>query len=169
MGSAVSKNNKDYINNNWDDIKCSPMAPFLQMIGIAPGNSNETVNTCKASEFSSQFNSSMTEHINMTGKLTSGLNSVSTTMDKFRMVIASMEQRAFDDLSQIATQIFAIYVKIGNLFYILIKNLMNIMNIFKSTVGVAASISNLLIAFIDLLRVPVNSTIDFVQFFTRGI
>jgi phage-related minor tail protein len=169
MGHAVSKSNKDYINNNWDDLKCSPIGPFLQMIGVAPGNSSDTSSTCKSAEFSSQFNSSMTEHVNMTGKLTSGLNVISATMDKFRTVIASMEQRAFKDLSQVATQIFTIYVKIGNIFYVLIKNLINIMGIFKQTVNVGAAISKLLIAFMNLLRVPVNGVINFVQFFTRGI
>ena len=168
MGGAISKSNKNYINENWDQLKCSPIGPFLQMLGIAPGSASETSNLCKSSAFSSQFNSSMTEHVNMTGKLTSGLDVVNSTMDKFRNVIASMEQRAFEDLSNIATQIFTIYVKIGNIFYVMIKNLVNIMGIFKQTVNVAASISKLLIAFMNLLRVPVNGVINFVQFFTRG-
>jgi phage-related minor tail protein len=169
MGSAISKSNKDYINDNWEEIKCSPLGPFLQMIGIAPGNASDTSSLCKSAEFSSQFNSGMTEHINMTNKLTDGLNSVSTTMNKFRVVLASMEQRAFDDMSNIATQIFNIYVKIGNIFYVMVKNLINIMSIFKATVNLGASITKLLIAFINLLRVPVNSVIGMVDFFTRGI
>ena len=126
MGSAISKSNKDYINDNWDQLKCSPIGPFLQMLGIAPGNATETSNLCKSSAFSAQFNSSMTEHVNMTGKLTEGLSSISSTMDNFRKVIASMEQSAFNDLSQIATQIFKIYVKLGNIFYVMVKNLINI-------------------------------------------
>jgi hypothetical protein len=167
MGSAVSKSNKDYINNNWDEIKCSPLGPFLQMIGIAPGNASDTSSLCKSAEFSSQFNSSMTEHINMTNSLSGGLNVINSTINKFRTVIASMEQRAFEDISTIATQIFTIYVKIGNIFYIMVKNLINIMSIFKASVNVGASIAKLLIAFIDLLRVPVNSLIGLISFFTR--
>jgi phage-related minor tail protein len=138
------------------------------MIGIAPGSASETSSLCKSAEFSSQFNSGMTEHINMTDKLSGGLNVVNSTMNKFRTVIASIEQRAFEDISNIATQIFTIYVKIGNIFYVIIKNLINIMNIFKATVNLGASISKLLIAFINLLRVPVNALIGLISFFTRG-
>jgi len=167
MGSAVSKSNKDYINNNWNSIKCSPLGPFLQMVGIAPGNSNETASLCKSAEFSSQFNSGMLEHINMTNKLSGGLNIVNSTMNKFRTVIASIEQRAFEDISNIATQIFTIYVKIGNIFYVIVKNLINIMNIFKATFNLAASISKLLIAFINLLAKPINGVINFVRVFKR--
>jgi hypothetical protein len=169
MGHTVSKSNKDYVNNNWDELKCSPLGPFLQMIGIAPGDASSTSTQCKSSEFSSQFNSSMTEHINMTNKLTSNMNMISTTINSFRKVIASMEQRAFQDLSNIATQIFNIYVKIGNLMYVIIKNLINIMNIFKQTVNFGSAIAKLLIAFIDLVRVPVNGILDLINFFTRGI
>jgi hypothetical protein len=167
MGSAISKSNKDYINNNWDEIKCSPVGPILQMIGIAPGNANETSSLCKSAEFSSQFNSSMTEHINITSKLSGGLSSISSTVNKYRSVIASMEQRAFEDISSVATQIFTLYVKIGNIFYVLVKNLINIMSIFKATVNLSASISKLLIAFIDLLEIPVNATIGLIEIFTR--
>jgi hypothetical protein len=167
MGAAISKSNKEYINNNWDQLKCSPIGPFLQMLGIAPGNSTETSNLCKSSAFSSQFNSSMTEHVNMSGKLTSGLNVVSETMNNFRKVIASMEQRAFNDISMIATQIFTIYVKIGNIFYTMVKNLINIMNIFKATVNFGSSIAKLLISFMNLLRYPVNGVINLAQAFMR--
>ena len=167
MGSAVSKSNKDYVNNNWDQLKCSPLGPFLQMIGIAPGDPNSTLNSCRSSEFSSQFNSSISEHLNISNKLSSGLNIISSTVNKVRKVIASMEQRAFDDISKIATEIFKIYVKIGNIFYIIIKNLINIMNIFKNTVNFGASIADLLISFIDLIRDPVNIAISIISFFAR--
>lgn len=169
MGLAISKSNKDYINNNWNEIKCSPLGPLLQIIGIAPGNASETSSMCKSAEFSSQFNSSITEHINLTNQLTGGLSNITSTVNDFRKVIASMEQRAFEDLSNIATQIFTIYVKIGNIFYVVLKNLINIMNIFKATVNLGASITKLLIAFMNLLRVPVNSLIGLTHFFTRGI
>ena len=167
MGSAISKSNKEYINSNWNKLKCSPIGPFLQMLGVGPGNSGETYSQCKASEFSSQFNSSMTEHLDMTKKLSGGLDSIRGTLNSFRKVIASIEQRAFDDLSMLATQIFTIYVKIGNLFFIIVKHLINIINIFKSTIDFGASISKLLIAFINLLRKPVNGVISLVRMFKR--
>lgn len=167
MGAAISKSNKDYINNNWNQLKCSPIGPFLQMTGIAPGNSGETSSQCKSSAFSSQFNSSMTEHTSMTSKLTDGMGSITSTINNFRKVIASMEQKAFNDLSQVATQIFSIYVKIGNIFHVIIKNLVNILNIFKKTVILGASISKLLIAFINLLEKPFNAVLGIVSAFTR--
>ena len=167
MGSAVSKSNSDYINKNWNKLRCSPIGPFLQMIGIAPGSSGSTANLCKSSAFSSQFNSSMTDHLNMSKKLTGGMGAITSKINGFRKVIASMEQRAFEDLSKVASKIFAIYVKIGNIFYVLIKNLINIMNIFKKTVDLGASISKLLIAFMNLLEVPVNFAINITELFAR--
>jgi len=167
MGAVVSKSNKDFINENWDQLKCSPLGPFLQIIGVAPGDPNSTSTQCKSAEFSSQFNISMIEHLNITNQLTSSLNIVQDTMNKFRTVIASMEQRAFNDVSMIATEIFNIYVKIGNMMYVIIKNLINIMNIFKATVNFGAAISKLLIAFIDLVRQPVNAILGLINLFRR--
>lgn len=167
MKQLVFPSTQNLVDKEWDKLKCSPIGPLLQMLGIAPGNVNDTSNLCKSSAFSSQFNSSMTEHINMTGKLTSGMGVINDTLNKFRNIIASMEQRAFEDLSNIATQIFTIYVKIGNIFYVMIKNLINIMNIFKKTVDFGASITKLLIAFINLTGSIINGIIDFVNFFRR--
>lgn len=156
MKQLVFPSTQSLVDKEWDKLKCSPIGPFLQMLGIAPGDVNETSNLCKSSAFSSQFNSSMTEHVNMTGKLTSGMGVLSSTIDKFRNVIASMEQRAFQDLSNIATQIFTIYVKIGNIFYVMVKNLINIMNIFSKTVDFGASIAKLLLAFMNSIRGLLN-------------
>ncbi len=167
MKQIVFPSTQDLIDKEWDKLKCSPLGPLLQMLGIAPGNVNETSNLCKSSAFSSQFNSSMTEHVNMTSKLTSGMGIINDTMNKFRNIIASMEQRAFEDLSNIATQIFTIYVKIGNIFYVMIKNLINIMNIFKKTVDFGASITKLLLAFINLVRLPINGMIRLQNAFRR--
>lgn len=167
MGNAVSKTNSDYINKNWNKLKCSPLGPFLQMLGLAPGSSGSTSNLCKSSEFSSQFNSSMTDHLNMSKKLTGGMDAITSKMNGFRKVIASMEQRAFQDLSNVATKIFTIYVKIGNIFYVLIKNLINIMNIFKKTINLGTSVTVLLIAFINLLEKPVNLAISITKLFAR--
>jgi len=169
MGGAVSKNNKSHVNNNWDKLKCSPIGPFLQMLGIAPGSPSSTSNKCKSAAFSSQFSSSMSGHTKSTNKLSGGLNSMQNMMQSFRKVIANIQQQALKNVSMIATQIFNIYVKIGNLFYVIIKNLINIMAIFKSTVNLGASITKLLIAFMNLLRVPINGVISFVDFFKRGI
>lgn len=167
MKQLVFPSTQNLVDKEWDKLKCSPIGPLLQMLGIAPGNVNDTSNLCKSSAFSSQFNSSMTEHINMTGKLTSGMGIINNTLDKFRNIIASMEQRAFEDLSNIATQIFTIYVKIGNIFYVMVKNLINIMNIFKKTIDFGASITKLLIAFINLAGSIINGFIGIINFFRR--
>ena len=169
MGSAISKSNSDYINQNWNKLKCSPIGPFLQMIGVAPGSSGSTSSACASSAFSSQFNSSMTDHLNMSSKLTSGMDVINSKINGFRKVIASMEQRAFQDLANIATKIFTIYVKIGNIFYVLIKNLINIMTIFKKIVHLGASVSKLLISFMNLLEKPVNFAINITKLFARKL
>jgi len=154
--SVVTTSNKNLINDNWNKLKCSPLGPFLQMVGLAPGNVNETSNLCKSSAFSSQFNSSMNEHTNMTKSLTGNMNKFQETLNKIRNVIASIEQRAFENLSNIATKIFGLYVKIGGLLFLVIKHLVNISTIFKATINFGASIAQLLIAMINLIRVPIN-------------
>jgi len=165
----VQKSTKNKVNNNWNSLKCSPIGPFLQLIGIAPGDPKETANTCKSSEFSSQFSSSMTEHINVTGKLTSGLDSIRNTMQSFRKMFVMIQQQMFKQLSVVATQLFTLYVKIGNIFYVIVKHIINILNIFKGVVNLGSSITKLLLAFVNLLRGPVNAIDDIQQFFTRGI
>ena len=57
MGNIVSKKNKEYINSNWGELKCSPVGPLLQSIGLAPGDPTSTANKCQSSSFSNQFNS----------------------------------------------------------------------------------------------------------------
>jgi hypothetical protein len=126
------------------------------MIKIAPGDITKTLNECRSSSFSSQFNSSMKDNINSQKKLTGGLNVVHDTLGKFRKIIATIQQQAFKDLSRIATLIFSLYVKIGNIFFIITQQLVNILNIFKSTVNTTAAIAKLLIAFINLIRIPFN-------------
>jgi hypothetical protein len=167
MGATISNTNKKYINDNWDKLKCSPIGPFLQMLGIAPGDVNNTSNMCTSSQFSTMFNASIVNQLNVTNKLSKGMNIVSDTLNSFRTVIASIQQKAFEDISNIAKIIFGIYVKIGNIFFLMIKHLTNIMKIFKQTINFATSISILLISFINLLRKPVNGVIDFVNAFKR--
>ena len=55
MGNGVSKSNKDYINDNWNHLKCTPIGPFLQLIKVAPGNMKDTSEECKSNSFSSQL------------------------------------------------------------------------------------------------------------------
>jgi methyl-accepting chemotaxis protein len=155
-------------NTNWNKLKCTPIGPFLQMIGIVPGNANDTANKCKSSAFSSQFNSSMTEHVNSTNQLASGMGTMTHTIQNIRGVLYNIRQQALNDLRMIFKQIFNIYIKIGNIFYVMIKHLVSIMEIFKAVVGVGTAISSLLIDFINLIREPINGINDMVQFFARG-
>jgi hypothetical protein len=167
MGAAISKNNKDYINENWDKLKCSPIGPYLQMMGIAPGNANDTATECKSSEFSSQFNSSMTEHLNVSKQLAGGMNIVSGQINTIRKVLANIQQEAFKDLSMVATKIFNIYIKIGQLMKLAMEQFTNILKIFKQFINVGAYSAKLLIGLINLIRIPVNGINNLIKMFTR--
>ena len=156
MGSAISTSNTNYINENWDKIKCSPIAPYLQMLGVAPGNANDTATECKASDFSSQFNSSMTEHLNVSNELAGGMSIITNQMNSVRSVIANIQQQALKDLSMVATKIFGLYKQIGQLMSLIIKHLTNILKIFKEVVKVTAFSIELLMQLINVIADPVN-------------
>ena len=162
MGGVISKTNKDYVNKKWGKLKCSPVGPLLQAMGIAPGNATDTANSCQSNSFSTQFNSSMSDQLNATSKLNEGMSSINGTMNKFRTVIANMQQKVFEDLSKVATMIFSIYVKIGNIIMVLNKNLLNIVNVFKHLVNTGAAVVILLMSFMNLIRVPINGLIKFI-------
>jgi hypothetical protein len=167
MGSAVSTSNKDYINGNWDKIKCSPIAPYLQMMGIAPGNANDTATECKSSDFSSQFNSSMTEQLNVSNKLAGGMSIITNQINSIRAVLTNIQQEAFNDLSMIATKIFGLYKKIGQLMSLIIQHLTNILKIFKQVINIGGYSSRLLISLINLISYPINGINDLVTMFSR--
>jgi phage-related minor tail protein len=156
MGAIISSTNRDYINQNWDKLKCSPIAPFLQMAGVAPGDSNDTSNSCKSAEFNAMFNSGMLDHVKNTNLLTESFGKISNELNSFRAVIANIQQQAFKDLSVVASKLFEIYVKIGNIFMVLIKHIRNILQILKHTVNTGANLMRMVIALINLIRVPVN-------------
>ncbi len=156
MGAIISSTNRDYINQNWDKLKCSPIAPFLQMAGVAPGDANETSNACKSAEFNAMFNSGMLDHVKNTNLLTESFGKISNELNSFRAVIANIQQQAFKDLSVVASKLFEIYVKIGNIFMVLIKHIRNILQILKHTVNTGANLMRMVIALINLIRVPVN-------------
>ena len=167
MGITVSKSNTDYINENWDKIKCSPIAPYLQMIGIAPGNANDTATECKSNDFSSQFNSSMTEHLNVSNKLAGGMSIITNQITSIRTVLATIQQQAFKDLSMVATKIFNIYKQIGQLMSLIIKHLTNILKINKDLINIGGYSSRLLVSLINLLVNPINKINDLVKMFGR--
>jgi len=167
MGSAISTSNKDYINENWDKIKCSPIAPYLQMMGVAPGNANDTATECKSSDFSSQFNSSMTEHLNVSNQLAGGMSIITNQITSIRSVLANIQQEAFNDLSMVATKIMNIYKQIGQLMTLIIKHLTNILKINRDLINIGGYSSRLLVALINLISVPINGINDLVTMFSR--
>ena len=167
MGSAISTSNKSYINENWDKIKCTPIAPYLQMMGIAPGNANDTATECKASDFSAQFNSSMTEHLNVSNELAGGMSIITNQITSIRSVIANIQQESFNDLSMVATKIFDIYKQIGQLMTLIIKHLTNILKIFKEVVNIGGYSSRLLIALINLISYPINGISNLIGMASR--
>lgn len=152
----ISSNNKDFIDKNWDQLKCSPLAPFLQMIGVAPGDPDDTSASCKSSEFNSMFNSSMSEHANNMNLLNNSFGAISNQLNVFRGVVANLQQEAFKDLSNVASKLFEIYVKIGNIFMVIAKHMKNLLNILKSSVDTGANLMKLVISLINLIRVPIN-------------
>jgi len=154
--SIVSKSNKNFINDNWGKLKCSPIGPFIQMIGLAPGDPTKTSQDCKSSEFNAQFGSSMFSTNKLTSKLGFNINLITDQLQSFRKIISTIQQEAFKDLSQVAGRLVDIYAKIGKLFFILIKHLKNILRIFKESVNLGAGVTKLTIAFINLLRNPIN-------------
>ena len=85
MGNVISTKNKEYINSNWGDLKCSPVGPFLQSAGLAPGDPSKTSNQCQSDSFGSQFNSSMTDQFKATDKLNAGLGQVTGTIDNIEI------------------------------------------------------------------------------------
>ncbi len=157
MVSFVSQSNQDYIDENWGSLKCSPIGPFLQSMGIAPGDPNETSQACKSSEFNSQFSSNMAGTNQATSGLTSGLNAVTGQITNIKKVLAGIQQQAFKDLSSVANKIFDLYVKLGSILFIMIKHIVNILKIFKSSVKLGSAVTKLLLSFINLLRVPLNA------------
>lgn len=152
----ISQSNIDYIDKNWDRLKCTPIAPLLQTLGVAPGDAVETANSCKSSEFNSMFQSGMFEHMKNVDLLSKSFGMISNELNSFRKVIASMQQQAFKDLSNVATKLFEIYVKIGNIFMIIAKHMRNMLKIMKHSVNTGANLMRLVIALINVIRQPIN-------------
>ena len=78
-------------------------------------------------------------------------------------MFATIQQQLFKDLSKIADIIFGIYIKIGNIILVINKNLVNIMMVFKHMVNTSIAVAILLISFMNLLRVPINGVIKFIN------
>lgn len=156
---VVYKKNRTHISGNWGKLQCSPIGPLLQMLGLAPGNASDTSNKCKSSGFSSQFNSGMTGHINKSDKMSANMSIQDKILNKIRGVITRIEQAAFKELSKVATIIFKLYTKIGNIFFIMIKHIINITKIFKAVVHYAGAIAKLLFEYINIF-------VDIINFFS---
>jgi len=159
MGNIISGKNKEYINKNWSQLKCSPIGPFLQSSGLAPGDPKETSNQCQSSSFSNQFNSSMTDQFKATNKLNQGMGMLGGSINKIRGMLATIQQQTFKDLAKVADIIFGIYMKIGNIIMVINKNLINIMKTFVDLINVGNSVAILLVSMLNLLRPPINGLI----------
>jgi phage-related minor tail protein len=95
------------------------------------------------------------------------MNIINDTLQNIRGVLYNIKKEAFKDLAAVFQQIFNIYIKIGNIFHVMIKHLVSILEIFKGSVNVGAAITSLLIDFINLIRDPINGLDDLISFFTR--
>ncbi len=158
MGLMVSSENKSFINNqkNWDKIKCTPLGNLLQTMGIAPGDPNSTAVQCKSSEFNQMFNTSMVGQNKNTNMLNNGLGMLTNEINSIKGVIKNIQQQALENLAKISSKLFDIYIKIGRIYFVFIKHLKNILNIFKNSVDVMTNILRLVIALINLIRQPIN-------------
>lgn len=155
MGFITDKN-VDYINENWDQLKCSPIAPFLQMVGLAPGDSNETSKSCKSAEFNSMFNSGMLGHTKNMNMMNQSMNLVNGQLNSFRTVVTNMQQQAFKDLSMVTSKLFEVYVKIGNIFMVIVQHLVRMLKIMRYSVDTMANLMKVFIALINIIRLPIN-------------
>ncbi len=88
--------------------------------------------------------------------LTKNFGMISSEMNTFRAVITNIQQQAFKDLSMVATKLFDIYVKIGNIFMVLIKHLRNILEIMRYSTDTGLNMMSLVIALMNQIRVPIN-------------
>jgi hypothetical protein len=86
---------------------------------------------------------------------------ITNQLQSFRKIIANIQQEAFKDLSKIAKKLIDMYAKIGNLFFLMVKHLKNILRIFKESVNLGSGITKMTIALINLLRRPVNGMMKF--------
>ena len=157
--SVISNKNKEYISKNWGDLKCSPIGPFLQSSGLAPGDPKQTANQCQSSSFSSQFNSSMSDQYNATNQLNKGLGAMNGTINNIRNMLAMIQQQIFKNLSKVADMLFGIYIKIGNIVMVINRLMVKIMMVFKNLVNVGMALAILLISLLNLIRQPINAMI----------
>ena len=157
--SVITNSNKNYINSNWGDLKCSPIGPFLQSSGLAPGDPKQTSNQCQSNSFSSQFNSSMTDQFKATSKLNEGFGQLSGSINNIRNMLVTIQQQSYKDLSNVADMLFGIYVKIGNIIMVINKNLMNILNVFKNLVNLGDAFGILIVSLINFIRPMINSIV----------
>jgi hypothetical protein len=163
--SVVSNKNKEYISKNWGDLKCSPIGPFLQSSGLAPGDPKETANQCQSNSFSSQFNSSMTDQFKATDQLNKGLGAMGGTINNIRNMLAMIQQQIFKNLSKVADMIFGIYIKIGNIVMVINRLMVKIMMVFKNLINVGMALAIMLISLLNLIRRPINAAIKLTSSF----
>lgn len=155
MGVINSKNQK-IINENWGTLKCSPIGPILQSLGVAPGNMNDTSAQCKSSEFSAMFDSKIKGQMNITNILGNNVKSMSNQMQSMRAVIKNIQQQSFKNLQNVATKLFIIYVKIGNLAMSFLRVFKDVLKVYKYLIHNLIGILRILIAFMNLIRRGLN-------------
>jgi len=111
---AICLNKK--IKACWPSIKCTPLGQILHPIfGPSGISSAQNSQTCNTGMFSSMFSSSISSTNSNVSLLSEITSSISSDVNNMRTKIQSMEQSAFNDLTDIATKIFKAYGRIAQL------------------------------------------------------
>lgn len=159
MGNFISKNVQKKIEDNWDKLKCSEIGSFIQMLGIIPGNAQKTKNICKSSSFNNMFNTYMEKYNNNFNIITTILETINKQMLSMKKIVDTLRQEMFNSLSKISTKIFMLYASIANIFFIMLKHIKNILNIFKYSLNTGMGLFQIIGSLINIIRGPINKLI----------
>lgn len=152
----VFQSTQDKINENWDNIKCTPIGSILHFIGLAPDESDNTDTQCKANAFSAMFNASMSQYNGVLDSFNENIKTLQDSSNVMKNYMINMQKQAYHNLLVVADKIMALVQLIENLLYLVMKNISNLLNVFKYTIGTATNILNLFSALINQLRGPLN-------------
>jgi len=127
---------KKKIKKCWPSIKCTPIGQILHPIfGPSGISSSQNSQTCNSGMFTAMFNSSISNTNTNVSLLTNITSSISNDINSVRTKIQSMEQNAYNDLTDIATKIFKAYGRIAQLLVTIYGIIAKISKIFKDVLN----------------------------------
>ena len=159
MGNFISKNIQKKIEDNWDKLKCSEVGSIFQMLGLVPGNAQKTQNMCKSSSFNNMFNTYMQKYNSNFNIISTILESLNNQILSMKKVINTLRQEVFNNLSKLSTKIFMLYASVANIFFIILKHIKNILNMFKYSINTGMGMFQIIGSLINIIRGPINKLI----------